>query len=81
MVAEADVVYLSPIMNLYEAIGLSAFFLLLSSFVSPSEEDREAKLERQNDLGTYNVGLSDHLISILADADSGHGLWSSSSQS
>lgn len=55
LAAQSTSVYLAPLMNLYEATALVAFFALLSEFVSPDEEERQVKMERYCCTGTYNV--------------------------
>lgn len=53
--AERKAIYLTPLLDVYEAAALASFFLLLCSYIERSPEAREKKLDESGKLGMYNV--------------------------
>ena len=65
IVAQSKSIYLLPIVSLYEALALGGFFILLGSYLSPSEAERERVLQAQGKLGMYSVCQSHEFCSKL----------------
>lgn len=57
ILAESRADYLTPISDVYESWALAAFFLMLSSYISPVSEEREKILQEREKLGMYNVRI------------------------
>ncbi len=53
--AERRAIYLTPLLDVYEAAALASFFLLLCNYIERSPETRDKRLQEGGKLGMYNV--------------------------
>jgi hypothetical protein len=55
-------IYIKPVEDLYEAIALASFFLLLCEFVQENEDDRQAFLASSGSIKQYTVRYHNRIL-------------------